>query len=700
MRTLLIDNYDSFTYNLFHLMERVNGHPPTVLRNDDPGGLRALDLATVDAVVVSPGPGRPDDPRDFGISAWAFDQTELPVLGVCLGHQGLCHQAGATVDRAPEPVHGRVSEVLHDGTGLFAGLPSPLRAVRYHSLVASRLPATVEPLAHTADGLLMAARHRDRPQWGVQFHPESVSTEYGEQLLDNFRRLALAARGRSAPGRTRSAVAGPPTRPAPDRSPYRLHVRELVHLPDAEAAFATLFGADPAGFWLDSSRVIPGLSRFSILGGSGPLAERIEYSVAAGEVTVRRPDGELLARHREDLFTYLDRSLAERRLPDAGLPSDFNLGYVGYLGYELKADTGGAAVHRSAQPDASLLFCDRGLLIDHATGQAWLLALSRRDDPAPAGRWLDQASVLLRRAEAPESPEQGEPRPIAVSARHSDAEYGALIERCHEQIRAGESYEICLTNMLSVPVSVDPFPTYQVLRRRNPAPYSAFLRYPDFAVLSSSPERFLRVDRHAFVESKPIKGTRPRGATAEQDERLRAELSGSEKDRAENLMIIDLVRNDLGQVCRPDTVHVPELFAIESYQTVHQLVSTIRGELSADVSAVGCVRAAFPGGSMTGAPKLRTMEILDRLEDGARGVYSGAIGFFSLNGAADLNIVIRTMVVTPDEVTIGVGGAITILSDPAEEIEETWVKARALLDTLSAVSTPADRELAGMAAPR
>jgi para-aminobenzoate synthetase len=698
MRTLLIDNYDSFTYNLFHLLEQVNGYPPTVLRNDDEAGLRALNRSEVDAIVVSPGPGHPDNPRDFGISAWALDQDEIPVLGVCLGHQGLCRRAGATVGRAPEPMHGRVSEIRHDGTGLFARLPSPLRAVRYHSLVASELPDEIEPLAYTEAGLLMAARHRSRPQWGVQFHPESIASEHGERLLANFGDLA-----RAAWGRTRAVVA---PRPAPlavpppvAPSPYRLHVRELVHLPAAEAAFATLFAADPAGFWLDSSRVIPGLSRFSILGGCGPLGERVAYTVGAGEVVVRDHDGAELTRHSEELFTYLDRELARRRLPDAGLPSDFNLGYVGYLGYELKRDTGAAAAHRSPQPDAGLLFCDRGLLIDHATGQAWLLALSRDGDTRDAGRWLDQASALLRRAEAPPPPEMGEPRPMAVSARHSDAEYADLIAGCHEQIRAGESYEICLTNMLTVPVSVEPFATYQALRRRNPAPYSAYLRYPGFAVLSSSPERFLRVDRYGWAESKPIKGTRPRGATPEQDETLRADLTASEKDRAENLMIIDLVRNDLGRVCRPGSVHVPKLFGIETYQTVHQLVSTVRGQLAEGVSAVGCVRATFPGGSMTGAPKLRTLEILDRLEDGPRGVYSGAIGYFSLNGAADLNIVIRTMVATPEQVTIGVGGAITILSDPAEEIEETWVKARALLDTLSVVSA-ARPELAGAAAAR
>ncbi|MEN3305507.1 MAG: para-aminobenzoate synthetase [Micromonosporaceae bacterium] len=682
MRVLLIDNYDSFTYNLCHLLGRVNGRAPVVLRNDDAAGLRALDLRTVDAVVVSPGPGRPDVARDFGISAWALGQPDLPVLGVCLGHQGLCLAAGATIGRAPEPVHGRRSAVHHGGTGLFAGIPSPFAAVRYHSLLAYDLPDEVAALASTADGLVMAARHRSRPHWGVQFHPESIATEWGERLLANFRDLAGG-------GPVAAPAPAPRRRPAPappDGAPYRLHVRELPRSPDAEAAFATLFGTDPAAFWLDSSRVIPGLSRFSVLGGAGPLAELVSYRVDTGEVTVARPDGTEIARHREDIFGYLDRSLARRRLPDPGLPLDFSLGYVGYLGYELKADCGGVATHRAAQPDAALLFCDRALLIDHLARRAWLLTISTPDCAAAARDWLDRAAALLPGASAPPPPPGGPVDAPPVCARHSAQEYAGLIRACQEEIRAGESYEICLTNTLSVPVAVDPFRTYQALRRGNPAPYAAFLRLPGVAVLSSSPERFLRIDRHGAVESRPIKGTRPRGTDPASDGRLREELRGCEKDRAENLMIVDLVRNDLGRVCELGSVHVPSLFAVETYETVHQLVSTVRGRLRPDASAVDCVRAGFPGGSMTGAPKLRTLEILDRLEGGARGVYAGALGYLSLSGAVDLSIVIRTMVVTADEVSIGVGGAITALSDPAAEIEEAWVKGRALLGALATVA--------------
>jgi para-aminobenzoate synthetase len=204
------------------------------------------------------------------------------------------------------------------------------------------------------------------------------------------------------------------------------------------------------------------------------------------------------------------------------------------------------------------------------------------------------------------------------------------------------------------------------------------------SVLSSSPERLLRVSADGWAESRPIKGTRPRASSGPADDRLRIELAGSEKDRAENLMIVDLVRHDLGSCARVGSVEVPALYQVESFATVHQLVSTVRARLRPDSSAVACARAVFPGGSMTGAPKIRTMRILDALEGGARGVYSGALGYFSLTGAADLSVVIRTLVAGPDRTTFGVGGAIIALSEPGAEFEETAVKATAMLRLLGA----------------
>ena len=688
MRVILVDNYDSFTYNLYQLIGEVCGQPPTVVRNDTPWADLRFD--EFDAAVISPGPGRPDRDRDFGVSARVILDSGLPVLGVCLGHQGLCHLFGGEVVSAPEPMHGRISDVRHTGVDLFAGIPSPFEVVRYHSLAVTSLPDELEELAWTDDGVVMGVRHRHLPLWGVQFHPESISSTYGHELLANF--FALAA--------DQSASTLAPARTAETEQPrYDLHVQHLDVHPEALTAYSSLFAGGEQGFWLDSSSVVDGLSRFSFMGnGDGPLAEHVTYSVADGEVIVRRPDG-TAERVRQQFFDYLDDQLRAREVPaPAGLPFEFNLGYVGYLGYELKAETGGTYAHQSDTPDAAMLFADRALVLDHKTRTSYLLALSISGDAAgtaEAKAWLamtaeavralpaaptDPAPALTLSGPAMTDPDIG----MNVELRHDRAAYLKRIDECFDEINAGESYEICMTNMVTVHTQIDVLPTFAHLRRVSPVPFGALLDFGDVAVLSASPERFLSIDLHGDVEAKPIKGTRPRGADAAGDRALVEELRDNPKDRAENLMIVDLLRNDLNTVCSVGSVHVPKLFDVETYAAVHQLVSTIRGTLAPGRSAIDCIRAAFPGGSMTGAPKVRTMEIIDRLEQGPRGVYSGALGWFSLSGASDLSIVIRTLVVNAGRVTFGVGGAVVALSDPDGEFDETVVKSRAMMTALAA----------------
>jgi len=679
MRTLLIDNYDSFTYNLYQLLGEVNGRPPAVVRND--AAWSELELEHFDAVVISPGPGRPERPVDFGVSARVIRESGLPILGVCLGHQGICHLLGGVVDHAPEPMHGRIWPVHHTGVDLFAGLPSPFSAVRYHSLAVTDVPDELEVVAWTTDDVVMGVRHRSEPLWGVQFHPESISTEYGREMLANFRDLVRSA------GRTRRL-------PSTDENGYRVHFRKLPVAPDAEAAYREIFSDHAHRFWLDSSAVIEGLSRFSFMGdGSGPLAEYVTYDVAAGVVEVSRPGG--YTRIEQPFFDYLDDQLRRRATPTPdGLPFDFNLGYVGCLGYELKAETGGDAAHRSGTPDVALLFVDRMLAIDHLEGTCYLLALGAGGSDAAASEWLENAG---RRVLAlPTGEVDGQPAAATeglvgmtdprvqhlMNLRHDKSAYLGCIDECMNEIYEGESYEICLTNTITADVEIDPMRTYSWMRRISPVPYGALLEFPDAAVLCASPERFLTVGCDRVVESKPIKGTRPRGATPAEDEALRRELENEHKDRAENLMIVDLIRNDLNTVCEVGSVHVPRLFHVETYAPVHQLVSTICGTLRPGVSAVDCVRATFPGGSMTGAPKIRTMQIIDRLESGPRGFYSGTLGWFGLSGAADLNIVIRTLTATDSRVSFGVGGAVVALSDAEEEFEETVVKSRAMVTAL------------------
>jgi para-aminobenzoate synthetase len=744
MRTLLIDNYDSFTFNLFQLLAEVNGCEPIVVRNDEAewSELAALDF---DNVVLSPGPGHPANQRDFGVCAEAIAECEKPLLGVCLGHQGLGLALGAEVGPAPAPVHGRRSRIEHHGAPLFAGIPTRFEAVRYHSLCLQRpLPPELEEIATAEDGVTMAVARRDRPQWGVQFHPESVASQHGCRLLENFRDLgggspptpvvrpascgdlSLQGRGKSP----QLGWAGLDSSPSSLRidSP-RLAWQRLSLRLDPERAFVSLYGESEDAFWLDGSPP-RAQARFSFMGdASGPLAAVATYDVDGGELTVRRSGGETEVLS-ESVFAWLNRQLDHLRPSDldaAALPFDFRCGFAGYLGYELKAECGGDRAHGSPHPDAALIFADRLLAFDHEQGDVYLLHLYEEEGvgrgagadhqpeapgdheaaqhwlSATAGRLGELANASVGGAMATRSPEPPRrcdadlvataPPTADIRTARSRARYLANIEACRDHLVAGDSYELCLTNQLELDHEGDPLDLYRRLRRANPAPYSAYLRFGGLAVLSSSPERFLRIGADGSVETRPIKGTCRRSADPAEDSRLAEELRASEKNRAENLMIADLMRNDLGSVCEVGSVNVPALMEVESYETVHQLVTTVRGRLRKEIGAAECTRACFPPGSMTGAPKRRAMEILDGLEGAPRGVYSGAVGYFGLGGGCDLSVAIRTIVLDKGRASAGAGGAIVLDSDPAAEHEEMLLKAAAALRAVDPGLEPASISL-------
>ncbi len=716
MRTLLIDNYDSYTYNLFQLIAEVNGIEPTVVANDV-SRTEVPDLDEFDNIVISPGPGHPARPGDFGICADVIAHTRIPLLGVCLGHQGIAVGAGGTVDLAPQARHGHLTKLNHDGADLFEGLPEQFIVVRYHSLCAVEpLPQRVVATAWAEDGVVMGLKHLDRPLWGLQFHPESVASEYGRELLARFRDITAARNNGKRvplPPTTISLATAAPAQlstqpPAPVQRHadvhYDLRVRTLDFAVDTEAVFDALFAGSPSAFWLDSAHVEPGLARFSHLGnGAGPLGETVRYHVGTDQVTVTPANG-APRQVPGTIFDYLRAELARREVHAPELPFDHTCGYVGYFGYELKADCGATNGHRSPYPDAQWIFADRTVTVDHELGRTYLLALRARTGDGSgdnsAEQWLRTSADTLAALPAGDPP--------ARRANTSDitlvepwltrdrAQYLADVLACQRKLLDGESYEICLTNSVRIPADGTGLDYYRRLRRSNPAPYGAYLRFGAMEVACSSPERFLRIDRNGVVESKPIKGTVRRGQTPEEDRRLCEELTTSAKTFAENLMIVDLLRNDLGRVCEISSVHVPSLMAAETYTTVHQLVSTVRGMLRDDVSAIDCVRACFPGGSMTGAPKLRTMEIIDSLETTARGVYSGTIGFLGCDGTADLNIVIRTAVLDDGVFHVGAGGAIVLDSDPVEEYEEMLLKAAATLRAHSALNSRPQRNSDGL----
>ncbi len=691
MKTLIIDNYDSYTFNLYQLIAEVNGEYPTVICNDQVVW-DELKQWGFENIVISPGPGRPENPKDFGICRQTIQNAQVPLLGVCLGHQGLGHGYGGKVIHAPEVRHGRLSKVYHIGTDLFEGIPTPFPVVRYHSLLVSDdLPDCLEKVAWTEDNLVMGLRHRSRPLWGVQFHPESICTQYGHTLLENFRQMTLKfAQERGSSPRKHYWTLNSGTAPMPSSSSsqkqqqeFELCTRKLNLCPDTEQMFVHLFGFSPNAFWLDSSRVEPGLSRFSFMGdSSGENSLLIHYRTRSQELTITQSD--TVSCRTEGIFEYLQREIERRHCPSDDLPFDFNCGFVGYFGYELKAECGYKLNYPSALPDAMFLLADRMIVIDHQEQTLYLLCLIHQGQTARAEDWFEWITQQINHLPplSPIVPLKAQ-TPVIFQLSRSKRTYLDDIQTCLQEIHEGETYQVCLTNQIHTDVIPDPLAFYRSLRRINPAPYAAFLRFDDVAIACSSPERFLRIDRQGWVETKPIKGTLPRGKTPDEDFILRERLRNSEKDRAENLMIVDLLRNDLGRVCAVGTVHVPKLMDVETYATVHQLVTTIRGHLRTEMSAIDCIRNAFPGGSMTGAPKLRTMQIIDQLEQSARGVYSGAIGFLGLNGSADLNIVIRTAVLTSDHTSIGVGGGIVALSDPQMEFQEILLKAKALIHAMT-----------------
>lgn len=479
--------------------------------------------------------------------------------------------------------------------------------------------------------------------------------------------------------------------------PWDAQTRELVVRPlpfavNCEEAYPLLSGGAEYSFWLDSAREESPMSVASYVGvvpaQLSPL--RVDSARAAAESGT------------EDPFAQLEAALARapRVHPDAaaatGLPAGLRGGYVGYFGYEARAAIGmehGHPVpgylpaHEAPTPDSLWLPAVRYLVHEHArpgaAARSWLVG----DEP-----WCEAAERLLSAVgecasenapvNAPvNAPELAElllfPAPAAEA-------YMDAVRASQHEIYEGNSYEVCLTAQTNARIpNPSPelfFELYRRQRTHNSAPYAAYLRCGDFSVLSSSPERFLSVDTHRNAQTKPIKGTVPRGATPEEDAAAAAWLRTDEKTRAENLMIVDLLRNDLSTVSDPASVRVPVLMGVESYSTVHQLVSTVSSRLREGVSAVAAARACFPGGSMTGAPKPSTMQIIEGLEGRARGVYSGALGFVSADGSANLSIVIRTLVAHDEgTVTLAAGGAIVADSDPTAEYEEMLTKLRAAL---------------------
>ena len=804
LRTLLVDNYDSYTYNLYQLIHAVTGVEPLVVRNDDAKLAFGVDgipdiFSSIDCIVISPGPGTAETDSDIGACGDIVKHmTDIPILGVCLGHQCIASVHGARIVRGARPCHGIISSLTTAPASckhgsIFNGMPETFKVVRYHSLVvdtAAELPSSLVATAWTDEKkTIMALQHRTRPLWGVQFHPESICTEYGAELMANFLLCAEAClQPHARPHLCSLGPAGTTTREQLAQSQSHPSVARLriLRCPgganrvgDATDLFERIFGAakSPFCYFLDSSNHRSAASctasRFSFMGdgarivecygGEKPTLPELRfwaYDKNAGAKRFRNEHISARAANAQgDIFVYLKSevefyrdatraqfvdvtALDEWRSEDAwniretsskGIPFEYLCGYMGVFGYELRGlcepnpQRGGARPRdesvENSLPDASFILSDRCIVMDHYTGDAFVMVWSLSPEhvqtaaePRPRA-WTEASSAWMRlvhenimgsdgahvdKTDA-NTPSPLRPRELSFKPDRSRKQYVKNVESCISSIVDGETYEVCLTNQISSQHSCaygETFALYKSLRQASPAPFAVFLAVDpsgsvgwmppsarshglsSFAVCSSSPERFLRVSRERVVESKPIKGTARRGRTMSEDFRIASYLEASEKDRAENLMIVDLVRNDFGKVAIAGSVSVPGIFQVETYANVHQLVSTVRATLKPECSSVDAVRASFPGGSMTGAPKLRTMDIIDTLEVQRRGFYSGAVGYVSINDTVDLNIVIRTAVVRPGTISFGSGGAVIALSDPEAEYDEMLLKINLLAAAL------------------
>jgi para-aminobenzoate synthetase component 1 len=485
-------------------------------------------------------------------------------------------------------------------------------------------------------------------------------------------------------------------------------IEELVPAPDPVACCERLEGL-PYRLLLESAARETRLGRYSFLTADPAIVVR---SQGARTAIVDGTSGATTITD-EDALATVRRLVASHRLQSMPGVPPFQGGIAGFIAYDW-----GLTLERLpeprfddlALPDTLLCLYDWVLAWDHVTSQAWLIStgVPEIEPAARAARARERAAVVrgwlsgggprgdskssempgLRNKTRPTTAapaylvEGWWPRSLELRSSFTREGYLEAVARVREYIFAGDIFQANLSQRFEATLEGSAWSFYRRLRARNAAPFAMYMDCPEVAIVSASPERFLRVDVAGHVETRPVKGTRPRGVGPEHDAALGQALAESAKDRAENLMIVDLMRNDLSRVCAPGSVRVSELFSLEHYATVHHLVSTVVGDLEPGRDALHLLRAAFPGGSITGAPKLRAMEIIAELEPSRRGVYCGSIGYWSLTGDLDTNIAIRTAIVQGDRVYFSAGGGIVADSDPASEYAETLDKARGLIDAL------------------
>lgn len=666
----LLDNYDSFTYNLYQYFGELG--EDIIVKRQDACTLNDIEELHPDLIVISPGPCTPTE-SPLSLAVIEHFMGQVPILGVCLGHQAIGQFFGGKVVRAKQPIHGKTVPIRHDQKGVFRNLVNPLEVTRYHSLIIERssLPEELFITAEADDGEIMGIRHKALPIEGIQFHPEAILTQFGHQLLKNALQNAKTWRLHNSPSQWI-------TKPLSVSMPPHL----LFHA----------FKKKPSPFFLDSGDDYKELGCYSYM-GSSPFLEATAYPDHLELFWPNRSHRETTPLQQSSSLDFINKSSSKYHVPHSPFP--FSGGAVGFFSYDLKNEI--ESIPECAQNDVNLplwrfAWYDGIVIYDHNQGTYWITACGIDENGTCHA---DLAHSRIKHLEqvlyswVPEKLEESidldnisNDSILPISPSVSRNNYLADLKRVIDYIYAGDIYQANLTQRFSMVWQGDAWDLYTQLHRQNSAPFAAFLPYPDFQILCSSPERFIRILPNGQIETRPIKGTRPRGKSPSDDQMQAYDLQNSLKDRAELTMIIDLERNDLGRICEFGTVKVLDLIKLEKYPTVWHLASTITGQLLRNLKPSDILQALFPGGSITGAPKIRAMEIIEELEPYKRGIYTGSIGYMGFDGAWDFNIIIRTILLKDGKAFVHVGGGIVADSIPESEYTETLDKAKALFRVL------------------
>ncbi|OCL07194.1 para-aminobenzoate synthase [Glonium stellatum] len=771
-RILFIDAYDSFANNIIALVQESLSAEVTTIRIDDKRFVKGDQecflrlLKGFDAVIAGPGPGSVTNKKDEGIigELWRLkDHDLLPVLGICLGFQSLAAHFGAKIERLSEPRHGIISEILHRGNSVFRGV-GDVQATQYHSLQvnighsiqtrrsvsypgelwrATHACPQLEPLAwdfdNTQNGaVLMAVRHLEKPFWGVQYHPESICTNTeGAKIVQNWWAEAQAWIREELLARKKDILLSQVNIDMPSYSLLRVaEACRVLGISTTEAAVLE------SGLNDELKPSAAGTGRYSIIGLFIPEETlRLHYYVSTHTLQLRTGTDEVYLETRVDaIWTYL-KALVEHLKPLSDPPgppfAPFWGGLMGYVSYEAGLDSIDVEPYPMKKdinrPDICFAYITRSIVFDHILKKIYVQSIRGKDM-----EWVEATIGLISQAVQSEirtslawnSTVLATEAPVGQSFPSRKAYYEKILA-CQESISAGDSYELCLTEQTAIRLprsptqATIPWKLYRKLMTINSAPFGAYIRMGQdghgFQIVSSSPERFISWDRNGSCQCRPIKGTVKKDPDITRED-AEAILSTS-KERAENLMIVDLVRHQLHGVYGAGNVQVKQLMEVEEYETVYQLVSVIEGsppgiqmartpeewedppdyvsqKKRPEKSGIDVFAASIPPGSMTGAPKKRSCELLQDIEGNQpRGIYAGVLGYLDVGGGGDFSVVIRTMVKWEDEVEvvqlpdgstreydiwrIGAGGAITAQSTQMGEYEEMIVKLESTMRTFT-----------------